>query len=425
MAIISLVVHLNCGVKLNTYLAVILISLVLNWLLGIISNYCNEKHMAPHPPEDFRDVYDERKYSESQEYARANMRFSSVADTVSLVIMLSFILLGGFNWLDMHVRSMNLGPIVSGLVYIGVLGLASWAMSLPFEIYQTFVLESRFDFNNTTPKTFVVDQLKGILLAAVLGGGLLAGVLYFFESAGEWAWVWCWVLAVAFSLGLTYVAPIWILPLFNTFSPLKEGELRSALERYAQRADFELEGIFVMDGSRRTSKGNAFFTGFGRRKRIALFDTLIKEQNTDEITAVLAHEVGHSKRGHIRKQLILATIKTGIIFYLMSLFLYSEGLFDAFGMQHMSIYAGLVFFTLLYTPISMVLSVVGNYLSRRYEYEADAFAAETTGNPGAMISALKKLSANNLSNLTPHPLVVWLEYSHPPVLKRVRALKDI
>tara|TARA_Y100001978_G_C23659201_1_gene417717 strand:- start:393 stop:1454 length:1062 start_codon:yes stop_codon:yes gene_type:complete len=351
------------------------------------------------------------------------MRFSSIADSISMAITIGFILLGGFNWLDQLVRSWEFAPLLSGLAYIGLLSLASWTVSLPFEIYQTFVLESRFQFNNTTPWTFVVDRLKGLILTAILGGGLLAGVLYFFGSAGEWAWMWCWVLAVAFSLGITYVAPTWILPLFNTFSPLEEGELRTALEAYARKSDFELEGIFVMDGSRRTSKGNAFFTGFGKRKRIALFDTLLKEQSVEEITAVLAHEVGHSKRGHIRKQLILATIKTGAVFYLLSLFLDSKGLFDAFGMEHMSVYAGLVFFTLLYTPISMVLGVVGNYLSRKYEFEADAFAAETTNNPGAMISALKKLSANNLSNLTPHPLVVWLEYSHPPVLERVRVLK--
>jgi len=409
---------------LNTYLAVILASLVISWLLGIVSNYYNKRHMVSRLPEEFRDVYDDRKYSESQEYARANMRFSSIADSISVAITIGFILLGGFNWLDQLVRSWELAPLLSGLAYIGLLSLGSWAVSLPFEIYQTFVLESRFQFNNTTLWTFVVDRLKGLILTAVLGGGLLAGVLYFFGSAGEWAWLWCWLLAVAFSLGITYVAPTWILPLFNTFSPLEEGELRSALEAYARKSDFELEGIFVMDGSRRTSKGNAFFTGFGKRKRIALFDTLLKEQSVEEITAVLAHEVGHSKRGHIRKQLILATIKTGVVFYLLSLFLDSKDLFDAFGMEHMSVYAGLVFFTLLYTPISMVLGVVGNYLSRKYEFEADAFAAETTNNPGAMISALKKLSANNLSNLTPHPLVVWLEYSHPPVLERVRVLKS-
>ncbi|SOB59881.1 Ste24 endopeptidase [Pseudodesulfovibrio profundus] len=409
---------------MNTYLVVILASLVLSWLLGIVSNYYNKRHMVSRLPDEFRDVYDDRKYSESQEYARANMRFSSIADSISMAITIGFILLGGFNWLDQLVRSWELAPLLSGLAYIGLLSLASWTVSLPFEIYQTFVLESRFQFNNTTPWTFVVDRLKGLILTAILGGGLLAGVLYFFGSAGEWAWMWCWVLAVAFSLGITYVAPTWILPLFNTFSPLEEGELRTALEAYARKSDFELEGIFVMDGSRRTSKGNAFFTGFGKRKRIALFDTLLKEQSVEEITAVLAHEVGHSKRGHIRKQLILATIKTGAVFYLLSLFLDSKGLFDAFGMEHMSVYAGLVFFTLLYTPISMVLGVVGNYLSRKYEFEADAFAAETTNNPGAMISALKKLSANNLSNLTPHPLVVWLEYSHPPVLERVRVLKN-
>jgi len=408
----------------NVYLAVILVSLILSWLLGVLSNALTARHMSPDMPEEFADVYDAATYARSQEYARASMRFSNVADTVSTLVTFAVILAGGFNWLDGLVRSFALPEIATGLLYIGLLSLASWALSLPFELYQTFVLEERFGFNKTTFGTFVADRAKGMALTALLGGGLLAAVLFFFEKAGGTAWLWCWGVAVAFSLGVTYVAPTWILPLFNKFTPLEEGGLRDELEGYARKADFELEGIFVMDGSKRSTKSNAFFTGFGRRKRIALFDTLIKEQTAEEITAVLAHEVGHSKRGHIRKRLIVGALKTGVVFYLMSVFMTSPGLFAAFGMDHVSNYAGLIFFVLLYTPVSLGLSIVANFVSRKHEFEADAFASQTTGKPGAMVSALKKLSATNLTNLTPHPLTVWLEYSHPPVLERVRTLSN-
>lgn len=410
---------------MNIYLAIILISLGISWLLGVLSNILNARHMAPEVPQEFADVFDSATYAKSQNYARATMRFSTVADTISTVLTFAVILAGGFNWLDVIVRSFAWSPLLTGLAYIGLLSLISYAVSLPFEIYQTFVLENRFGFNTTTVGTFVSDRIKGLVLNSILGGGLLAGVLFFFEKTGSSAWLWCWGLATAFSLGLTYVAPTWILPLFNKFTPLEEGELRSALEAYAHKAQFELSGIFVMDGSKRSTKGNAFFTGFGNRKRIALFDTLINEQSTEEIVAVLAHEVGHAKRGHIRKRLIVGILKTGVVFYLMSLFMGSAELFAAFGMEHMSTYAGLIFFVLLYTPVSLVLSIVANRVSRKHEFEADAFAAQTTGNPESMIAALKKLSASNLSNLTPHPLTVWLSYGHPPVLERVRVLSAI
>jgi len=409
---------------LNTYLIVILVSLFASWLLGVLSNVLTTRALQPIPPQEFADVFDGETYAKSQAYTKASNQFYNVSDTVSTLMTFAVILLGGFNWLDGVVRSFDLSSIWTGLLYIGSLCLASWGLSLPFEIYSTFVLEERFGFNKTTVSTFMVDRVKGLVLTGLLGGGLLAGVLFFFEQAGATAWLWCWGLAVAFSLAVTYVAPTWILPLFNKFTPLEEGELRNALEAYATKADFELDGIFVMDGSKRSTKGNAFFTGFGRRKRIALFDTLIKEQTTDEITAVLAHEVGHAKRGHIRKNLLVGSLKMGAVFYLMSVFMTSPGLFAAFGMEHISNYAGLVFFMLLYSPVSLLLSVVANHVSRKHEFEADAFAAQTTGQPESMIGALKKLSASNLSNLTPHPLTVWLEYGHPPVLERVMALRD-
>ena len=407
---------------MNAYLVIILASLAASWFLCVLSNILNVRHLQPSPPAEFADAFDRNTYKKSQEYSKATMRFSTVSETFNTSLTFIFILAGGFNWFDLIVRSFDYSPIVTGLLYFGGISVASGLFSLPFEIYQTFVLENRFGFNNTTVATFISDRIKGLFLSAILGGLLLAGVLYFFEMTGSHAWLWCWGLAVTFTLTLTYVAPTWILPLFNKFTPLEEGELRTALEEYARKADFTLSGIFAMDGSKRSSKGNAFFTGFGRRKRIALFDTLIKEQTTEEIVAVLAHEIGHAKLGHIKKRLGVGIVKTGAVFYLMSLFLDSPGLFAAFGMEHQSVYTGLIFFVLLYTPVSMGLGIVSNAISRKHEFEADAFAASTTGQPEAMISALKKLSASNLSNLTPHPLAVWLDYSHPPVLARIHAL---
>lgn len=410
---------------MDPILTAVIVSLAATWLLGVASNILSARTTAPTPPKEMAGVFDAEKYEQSQRYARASMRFNTVTDTVGTFLTIGFILIGGFNWLDMTIRSLGLSSIPSGLLFIGTLSLLSGLFSLPFEIYHTFVLENRFGFNTTTVRTFVLDRIKGILLTTLLGGVLLAAILFFFDKTGSMAWIWCWLLSVVFTIGLTYVAPTWILPLFNKFTPLEDGELREAIERFARSVNYTVSGIYVMDGSRRSSKANAFFTGLGKRKRIALFDTLIENQSTKEIVAVLAHEVGHAKLGHIRRKLITGIGRAGVIFFLMSLVMDSPALFEAFGMTHISDYAGLVFFMLLYTPLSVLVSVTTNAASRRHELEADHFAARSTGNPGAMISALRKLSANNLSNLTPHPLTVWLEYGHPPVVKRIRALERI
>jgi STE24 endopeptidase len=410
---------------LNIYLAIIIGSLLAAWFLGILSDRLSARAMRPTPPEELADVFNKKTFARSRKYALASMKLSAASETVNTLILIVAILAGGFNLLDVWVRSAGYGPLITGLAYIGGLALISGVIGLPFEIYHTFVLEKRFGFNTTTPRTFVLDRIKGVVLTSVIGGVLVAGLLLFLHKAGPYAWLLCWGFAVLLSLGLTYVAPTWILPLFNKFTPLEDGELRAKLEAFADKAGFELSGIHVMDGSKRSTKGNAFFTGFGKRRRIALFDTLIKEMNADEIVAVLAHEVGHAKLGHIKKRLVTGILKAGVIFYLMSLFLHSEALFEAFGMEHMSLYAGLVFFILLYTPLSLILSVGANAVSRKHEFEADAFAARTTGRPKDMISALKKLSASNLANPTPHPLTVWLDYGHPPVLARIRALDSL
>jgi STE24 endopeptidase len=339
-------------------------------------------------------------------------------------VLLAFWFAGGFQWLDATVRGFELNAILSGLSFIGTLLAAKLLLRLPFRWYQTFAIEERFGFNKTTPKTFWLDTLKSVFLGVLLGAPLLAGILWLFEAAGSMAWVWCWLLTASFTLVIQFVAPTWIMPMFNKFTPLDEGELREAVMDYAKEVSFPLKGLFVIDGSRRSTKANAFFTGFGKRKRVALFDTLTEKQSTDELLAIVAHEIGHYKLGHIRKTLAIGILQVGMIFFLLSIFLSHHGLYDAFFIHEMSTYTGLVFFGMLFSPIDLLLSFFAQAFSRKNEFEADTFARETTGMGEHLITALKHLAADSLQNLTPHPLYVKLHYSHPPLIKRIEALRD-
>lgn len=409
---------------MNIFSVIILVTLAADFILNLVADLYNLRCLETELPEEFDDVYDEETYRRSQEYTRENTKFGIVTAAFNLALILLFWFAGGFNWLDQIVRSWELGIIWTGLAYIGILVLAKSILSLPFSIYSTFVIEERFGFNKTTPKTFVLDQLKGLGLGVVLGGPLLAGVLAFFTYFETYGWLYAWAAVTAFTLFVQFIAPTWIMPLFNDFEPLEEGELRQKIEDMADRVDFPLQGIFVMDGSKRSSKSNAFFTGFGKNKRIALYDTLIDKHTDDELVAVLAHEIGHYKKKHILKNMTVSILHTGVMLLLLSIFLNAEGLYEAFYMEQPSVYAGLIFFGLLYAPVEMLLSLVMQIISRKHEYEADRFAAETTEQPGTMIQALKKLSKDNLSNLTPHWFYVFLNYSHPPVLKRIEAIRE-
>ena len=407
---------------MNPFFFVILIALLIEHAIGVIANLFNLKSLSTKPPPALEGVYQSEEYRKSQEYLRANARFDFVTSTFDLVVLLSFWFTGGFNYLDQAVRSWGFVPILHGLLYIGILVLGYSLTKLPFSIYRTFVIEERFGFNRTNPRTFALDRIKGLVLAASIGAPLLSGILALFEYAGYHAWIYCWIAVTLFSLILQYVAPTWIMPLFNKFTPLEGGELREAILNYARSVDFPVKNVFVMDGSKRSSKSNAFFTGFGRNKRIALFDTLIKKHTVPELIAVLAHEIGHHKKKHILQGTIISILHTGVLFFVLSILLGSPGLYDAFYMEQQSIYSGILFFGLLYTPLEMVLSIMMHALSRRNEYEADRFAAETTQHPQHLVEALKKLHAGNLSNLMPHPFYVSLNYSHPPLLQRIRAI---
>ncbi len=408
---------------MNTYLIIILSIIIVDYILDIVVDMLNVKHIKTDLPKEFEGYYDAEKYKKAQNYLKENTRFGIIVDSITTPITVAFILIGGFNYVDQIAGGFQISPIPTGLVFAGILMIASQILSIPFSIYSTFVIEEKYGFNLTTAKTFILDILKSWFLTAIIGGIIFAVILWFFDRTGNMAWVYCWIVVVIFQIVLTFFAPVVILPLFNKFYPLEDGELKTSIENYAKSQDFRLKGVFKMDASKRSTKSNAFFTGFGKYRRIVLFDTLIKKHTVDELVSILAHEMGHYKKKHILKSIIISIITTGFMFFILSLFINNEGLFQAFKMENTSIYASLFFFAFLYSPINMFISILSNMLSRKHEYEADTYASETYGKFESMISALKKLTVDNLSNLTPHPLKVFLSYSHPPVLKRIQSLK--
>lgn len=389
-------------------------------------------------PEEVADVYDPDEYSKSQSYSRAKNKFGMLTSTFQLVLFISFFLLGGFGWLDEQVRVIagksffSFVPsffirheILHGTLFIGALIVASGILNLPFSLYSTFVIEEKFGFNKTTLKTFFKDRIVGLILAVILGIPLLTLVLWLFGFAASdpLTWLYVWAALFIIQMALMYIAPVWIMPLFNKFEPLEDGELKDAINDFASKENFALQGVFKMDGSKRSSKANAYFTGFGKNRRIVLFDTLIDSMSTDELVAVLAHEMGHCKKKHIMKQLGISLISMGLIFYLIQIMLNNSSLFEAFQVKEVSIYASLVFISPLLEPINYIIGILSSVLSRKHEYEADEYSAKSFGKPEKLITALKTLSRDNLSNLTPHPLQVFTEYSHPPLKERIRALK--
>ena len=408
---------------INAYFIVALCGLfaveAVNWTARLL----NLRALQPEVPTEFADVYDAAAYRRSQDYTRVNTRFHFVASMFDLAALLAFWLAGGFGWLDGLIRGWQLHPVWSGIIFFVVLAAAKGVLGLPFNIYAQFVIEERFGFNRTSAATFILDLLKGMAVGAVIGLPLMAGFLALFTYAGRFAWIYAWAAVVAFSFLMQIIAPAVIMPLFNKFTPLGDGELKEAIMAYAKRVDFPLTGVYSIDASRRSSKGNAFFTGFGKRKRIALFDTLIERSPVDELVAVLAHEVGHYKKRHVLIGTMASALETGLFLGLFSVLLHQQGLFTAFGVESPGLWTGVIFASVLLQPMELVLSIGGVALSRRHERQADRFALATTGRGDLLASGLKRLSKDNLSNLTPHPFYVFLEYSHPPTLERVRALE--
>lgn len=335
--------------------------------------------------------------------------------------MLAILLTGGFSSLNIWVQSITTHPIYSCLLFFAVLSIASDIITLPFSLYSIFVIEEKFGFNKMTIKTFIADKLKGYLIGGIIGGALLSAFVWFYGYAGENFWIYIWIIFSAFMLLMNMFYASWILPLFNKLTPLDEGELRTAIENYCSKVDFKLDNLFVMDGSKRSAKANAFFSGLGKKKRIVLYDTLINQHNTEELVAVLAHEIGHYKKKHTQQSFIVSIIQTGVTLFIFSRFVNNAAIAAAMGSAQPSLVLGMLGFGMLYSPVSMVIGLLMNILSRKNEYEADNYAA-TTYAAKPLADALKKLSVNQLSNLQPHPLYVFFNYSHPTLLQRLKAM---
>ena len=410
---------------MTIYFIIIIGIILFEYILNCSVSYLNLGALDPKLPKEFINTFDEEKYIKTQEYTKVNTKYSFLTSTLSLVISLSFIFGGVYNEIDLYVRSVGFNDIVTGLCFFGILTIISDILTIPFSLYKTFVIEEKFGFNKMTLSTFFIDKVKGYLLMILLGGPLLYTILYFFTNFTENGWVYVWLLLVSFSIIIQPIFNIFIAPLFNKFTPLEEGPLLDKIKAYLAKVNFPVKKLEVMDGSKRSSHSNAYFSGIGGNKRIALFDTLVEQMDDDEIVSIIAHEVGHYKLKHIYTGIILSAVQSGIMFYIMSLFLLNEELFSVFKMDNLSIYASLLFFSMLYAPISMILGVFFSIISRKNEFSADAYSVQTAKMPNSMISSLKKLSKENLSNLTPHWLNVFLNYSHPPVLDRLNAIREL
>lgn len=407
--------------KTTLFYAIIII-LIVQYLVQQLLEYLNATRFKSTVPNELSDVFDEEEYHKSQQYKKTNYRFGLFSSGFSLLLTLCFLFFGGFEWIDTITRSITENTIPMALVFFGIIIFGSSILSTPFAYYQTFVIEEKYGFNKTTKRLFFLDKIKGGILAAVLGGGVLSLFIIFYQWAGPNFWIYAWILIGAVILFMNLFYSRLIVPLFNKQTPLDDGSLKSAIENYARKVGFELNNIFVIDGSKRSTKANAYFSGFGKEKRITLFDTLINDLSEDEIVAVLAHEVGHYKRKHIIINLLVSLGLTGFTLFILSLFINNPEISLAIGVSIPSFHAGLIGFVLLYSPISEITGLAMNYLSRKFEFQADDYAKNTFA-AAPLVTSLKKLSKNNLSNLTPHPAYVFVHYSHPPLVERIRNLK--
>ncbi|MFL2983186.1 MAG: M48 family metallopeptidase [Candidatus Neomarinimicrobiota bacterium] len=397
---------------------------MIDYLLSTISGILNMNSIKEDVPTEFQQYYNEDKYAKSQAYLRDKTRFGMFSGTFSLFITLLVIHTGAFGLLDDIVRSTSDHFIINGLLFFGALFIINDIINIPFSIYGTFVIEERYDFNNTTWKTFISDKLKGYGLTIVFGSVMIIPILYFFQIYETNGWMIAWALMTAFMIAVQPLFVHVIAPMFNKFESLGDGDLRDSIEDFARQVNFPIARIDVMDGSRRSAHSNAYFSGFGKSRRIALFDTLIEKHSNEEIVSVVAHEVGHYKKRHVISGTILGILETGLMLYVFNHFMSDQALFNVFGVEEVSVYCGLVLFGMLYSPVSLITSIFTTALSRKNEFEADSYALETTKRPEPLISMLKGLAASNLSHLTPHPMMVFLSYSHPPVSERIAAIRE-
>lgn len=399
----------------------IIFFVVADFVLERYLTYLNIQYSKQELPPILQNIYDEEKYKKQQEYFRTNTRFSMLTSTLSFVIILLMLIFGGFGWLDNLLRKITEHQILLPLLYFGVLFFASEIINLPFEWYDTFVIEEKFGFNKVTPKLFIVDKIKEILLAVIIGGGILAAIIWIYTLTPDYFWLWAWLAVTLFSLIMNMFYSEIIVPLFNKQTPLPEGELRAEIEKFASKAGFKLSNIYVIDSSKRSTKANAYFSGLGSKKRIVLFDTLLNKLTTEEIVAVLAHEIGHYKHKHTLYQFLISLPVNLLLFFLLGYILKSDIFAQVFGVTSASFHINIIVFSLLYAPVSLLLGIFSNILSRKFEFQADAFAAQY-GYANSLQSGLKKLSETSLSNLMPHPLYVFFHYSHPTLYQRLTKL---
>ena len=411
----------------------ILAIIVLDFILERFLEYLNTTRWSNKLPDELKGIYDEDQYGKSQQYLKVKQKFSWIISSFSFLVMLAVLVSGTFIWLDNLLRAYSENPILLAILFFGIIGLVSSVISIPFDVYSTFVIEEKFGFNKTTRKTFILDKLKGLLLGAIVGGGILAFVVWIYLSAGNNFWLIVWGVITLFMVFMAMFYSNLIVPLFNKQTPLDPGELRDAIEGFSQKVGFRLKNIYVIDGSKRSSKANAYFTGLGAKKRIVLYDTLINDHTTKELVAILAHEIGHYKKKHTRQGILISILQTGFMLFILSLFIRKDSWLAADLCQSLSGFSGevavpgfqlgILAFGLLYSPLSLLLGVADSFLSRKNEYSADRFAGDHV-DATTLQEALKKLSVNQLSNLRPHPLYVVFHYSHPPLLSRLEALID-
>ncbi|WP_418638479.1 M48 family metallopeptidase [Winogradskyella sp.] len=406
----------------QTLFYIIIAIIVINFIIDKVLDAINAKHYNDPIPEVLNDVYDAEEYKKSQAYKTVNYKFGLITSLFSFVLTLGFLLLDGFEYVDNFARRYSDNPILIALIFFGIIMIASDIITTPFGYYKTFVIEEKFGFNKTTKKTFILDKLKGLLMTVLLGGGIIALIVWFYQVTGNQFWLYAWGIVTAFTVFMNMFYSKLIVPLFNKQTPLEDGELRTKISAYAASVGFNLEKIFIIDGSKRSTKANAYFSGFSSEKRVTLYDTLINDLDDEEIVAVLAHEVGHYKKKHIIFNLVTSILLTGLTLFILSIFISNPLLSNAIGVETPSFHVGLIAFGLLYSPISEVTGLIMNYVSRVFEYQADDYA-KATYKAEPLITSLKKLSKNSLSNLTPHKAYVFMHYSHPTLLERVNNLK--
>ena len=405
----------------STLFNILITILLIKFVIDSVLNHLNAKHFDDALPNDVSDVYEINEYQQSQSYKKTNHNFSKITSLFSLITTLLFFFLNGFSIVDEIARGFSNNIIIITLIFFGIIIIGSDIISIPFSLYKTFVIEEKFGFNKSTKKLFFLDKIKGLLMTIILGGSILSIITWFYEFTGNYFWIYTWLLITTFSVFLNMFYSKLIVPLFNEQTILEEGDLKNEIVKYVNSVGFKANNIYVLNGSKRSTKANAYFSGFGNQKRITLYDTLINDLENNEIVAVLAHEVGHYKRKHILYNLTSSIILTGFALFVLSLFIKTPILSLALGVSHPSFHIGLIAFGILYSPVSQILGVFMNYMSRKFEYQADNYA-KNTFSASPLISSLKKLSKNSLSNLTPHYLYVFFHFSHPTLLDRIKNL---